>query len=389
MSFSFPNSKKERKIILLDVGSASVGGAVAVLKEGVSPTILFNVREDMVLQDDLNMNRFTSSMLEVLERILEKIVKSGVGFPNEFFCVLSSPWYESTTKIVTMKKEEPFTVTHKILGVFIEKEVDEFKSNMRGTKKGGLLEIIDTKNIQMKLNGYETGNPYGKKVKNFEAAVFMSLGSKEILDAIRGKIFRASHSKDIEFSTFSLSAFSAVRDIFTDKDNFLFLDITGEVSDVMLVNDGVPVKTASFPLGENFIVRSVASGMNTTFGEVKSLLNMHIAGKDDGTLSNKLDDVLSIAQKKWLQEFKDTAARVSEGTPLPSTIFFTADIGIAHLFEDAIKEGGIGQFTTVDEIFDIRFLSPNLLAKFCSFKDGVEKDPFIILEAIFADRSMI
>jgi len=389
MSFFISHSKKGKTIAILDIGSASVGGALVSMKEDGVPEVFFSVREEMVFQGDLNLERFQSSMFHALDRVLNKIEKSGFGAQRKFFCALSSPWYESETKMISVKKDKPFVVTHKILDDLIKKETNLFRSSVsKAGKMNDESQIIDMKNIQIKLNGYETGDPYGKRAKNIEAALFIGLSSKKVLEAIESKVSRVFHSSKIKFSTFSLSAFSTVRDIFTDIDNFLLLDITGEVTDITLVKNDVLLETTLFPMGKNFIMRKIASGMNVTPEEVKSLLNISRTSKTDKTTQMRLGGVLHDARKEWLESFTKSIISLSKEVPLPNTIFFTADPDMASWFAESMKKEEFGKFTITNEIFDVRFLDSKMLEKFCSFKKDTEKDSFIMLESIFAARNI-
>jgi len=388
MPLSFLRTKKEKIVAVLDIGSASVGGAIVALGKDTTPKILFSVREDMVFQRDLNLERFTYSMLQSLERVLSKLEKSGEEKPHTFFCILSSPWHESEMKTIKVKKDKPFIVTHKILDDITKEEVSTFRLAMGvENKTKDLTEIIDIKNIQIKLNGYETSNPYDKSAENMEIALFIGLGSKKILEAIKNKVSKTFYVKNITFSTFSLSSFSTIRDIFSDKSNFLFLDITGEVTDISLIEGNVLVKSLSFPLGKNFIVRRTASEMNTAPEEVKSLLNMVRTGKSNEETSIRLENILRGVQKEWLTSFTQGITTLSKGRTIPSTVFFTADPDIAEWFVESIEKEEFGQAVLTSEMFDVRFLNTKVLEKFCSFKKGAVKDLFIALEAIFASKN--
>lgn len=388
MPFPFFQNKKEKIVAILDIGSASVGGALVTLKEGEMPKVLFSTREDMVFQSDLNLERFTASMLSSLERVLNKMENSGEEKPHTFFCVLSSLWYESETKIIKTGKDKTFIVTPEMIDELIKKEIDSFSSTVSiNNKINDISEVIDVKNIQVKLNGYETSNPYKKRAKNIEIALFIGLGSVKILKAIEDKIAKSFYIKNIEFSTFSLSSFSTVRDMFSDKNNFLFMDITGEVTSIFLVEDNVLVKSILFPLGKNFIIRRIANEMNTTPQEAKSLMRMMNVDKNSEETKTHLENILLKVKKEWLGSFTQNIATLSKEYSTPNTIFFTADSDIAKWFGSFLGKEEFTQILLADDVFDVVFLDIKLLEKFCSFKSGVLRDPFIVLEAIFANKN--
>jgi len=388
MSISIFNTKKEKTVAILDIGSASVGGAIVAIKKGSEPQVLFSIRENMVFQKDLNLERFTSAMLQSLGLVLNKLEKYTGDKPRDFFCVLSSPWYESKTKIINVNENKNFTVTEKMLNEILKKESDIFSSSVNnvGNVKD-LVTIIDLKNIQIKLNGYDTPNPYGKYAQNMDIALFIGLGSKKVIEAIKNKISKIFYIKNITFSTFSLASFSTVRDIFSDKNNFIILDITGEVTDVSLVQDNVLIKSSSFPLGKNFIVRKIASEMNTTVEEAGSLFNMLNSNKINNETKNSLSVILDGVRKEWLDEFTKSIVAMSKERSISSTIFFTADSNVSSWFVESLENKEFSEVILIEDVFDVHFLSEKILEKFCLFKKGVNKDPFIILEAIYLNKN--
>lgn len=384
----FSSSKKKKTIVVLDIGSASVGGAVVSLESGKKPHILMSTREDMVFQRDLNLERLLSSMLSALEKVLHTLRKtSPKPSPSRFFCILSSPWYKSVTKIIRSQKDAPFTVTKKMLDELVEKDASLFRAEIETSQKTKEpVEPIDTHIIQIKLNGYETSDPLGKEAHAMELALFIGLSSSQTIEAIRSKVARVFHYGNISFSAFSLAAFSTSRDIFTDKKNFLFLDISGEITDIAMVKDNVILETVSFPLGRNFLFRRLASSMNATPDEAISLFRMARGGKSDETTQARTEKALSEARKEWLASFSRILANLAKGNVIPSTVFFTADQDISSWFSEAMREEEFGQFTLTDEMFNVAFLGGEMLEKFCSVGSGVPKDPFIMLEAIFAEK---
>jgi len=389
MSFSFSHSKKEKIVAILDIGSSSVGGALVSLKNDSIPEILYSVREDMVLQDNLNLARFTSSMLSTLDRVLADLGKKAQEPPRDFICTLSSSWHISTTKTIKVSKELPFTVTRKMLDGLVNKEAREFisKTEEGKQKERGTLEAIDIKNIHVKLNGYETNNPYEKRVNNIEITLFISTSEEKTTNLIREKIYRTFHTKDVLFSAFSLAAFTTIRDIFSDKKDFLFLDITGEVTDVSIIRNNTLLEVSSFPMGKNFVMRKIASGLNTSLEEAGSLFNLLNMNKIDDVALAVITPILSDARKEWLSSFTNTIIGFSKNFSIPAAVFFTADPDIAKWFTESIEKEEFGQIILASDSFDALFLDQKILGKFCSFGKGVVQDPFIILASIFAARN--
>lgn len=379
--------KKEKPVIILDIGSASIGGAIVLIKKNNPPVVLYSVRKQIKMKDDVNFSRFLSLMSDTLESVLTELSKVSKVSAKRTFCILSSPWYTSMTHFIKIEKKIPFVVTHKMIDTLIDKEVSVISSDVVKGKKivGGVPRVIDVQNIQTKLNGYETSNPYNKKTKLVEVTLFVSIGSEKTIKLIEDKVLRIFHN-NIEFSSFSLASFVAIRDIFNES-NFLSIDITGEVTDVSMVKNNVLMKNTAFPLGRNFLIRRIASGLNTTVEEAISLFSMFNEDKNDPLTSDKLSKILTEAKKEWIASFTEVLHLFSRDFSVPYSVFITADNDVQEWFMSAINEENFGQFTLINNEFEIKILNEKLMSKFCSIKsDDILKDPFIILEAMFIER---
>lgn len=380
--------KKEKVIAILDIGSASVGGALVIIKENGKPNIIYSVRKNMVFQNNLNLERFLSSMLESLEYVLSQMKKSTKISPDNIFCIFSSSWSVSEIKKIKIEKTEAIIINEAELEKLIKKEIDAavIMSKRKKIMEGG-YKVIDIKNIQTKLNGYETSTPYNKKAKLIEIALFASVGAKKVIDSIKNKVFHIFHYEKIIFSSFLLIAFITIRDIFTDKKDFILLDITGEVTDVAIIRNNLLISSSSFPLGKNFLIRRMVSSLNTTKEEAISILNMYQKNDIDDSMRDRLMSVFSSAEKEWLLSFTKAVTNLSEDSFVPQSVFFTADDEVAEWFNTIMGKAKFTQFANEDNTLDITFLNEKILGKFCLSPKKEPADPFIIMEAIFAAKT--
>jgi len=388
----FPFLKKAHKkttIAVFDIGSASVGGALIAFESGKKPKILWSTRESMVFQSDLNFGRFLSSMLETFEKVLESLQKSGTEHPDDYLCVFSSPWYASQTRVVKMKRDKEFNVSKKGIDELIKKEIENFKlSHIEKYTRVGEeeVEIMEIRTIQMKLNGYTTDNPYGMPAKSLEMSLYISMAPDRVLKSVKARIIKVFGDKNVTFGSFSLVAFSTIRDVFSHRKDFLFMDISGEVTDISLVKGDVLLETVSFPHGKNFLVRRVASGLNTVSEEAESLLTLYREGRSSDVVKGKIDKILIEARTQWLQFFREALGSLSNDLSLPNMIFFTSDVDVSSWFRECMRSGDLGDFTGMGEPFEVVFLDSETMENFSILSPQVPRDPFIMIEALFADR---
>jgi len=382
------SSHKPKIAIVVDIGSSSVGAAAVLLSSGYKPKVFYSVREEMIFQKNFSFERFASSMLKTLGKVLTDI--SVVKLPDHsgktFSCFLSSPWYASQTIILEKKTDVPVMVDEKFLYELQKKEIEDFK--VREIEKIGRdAVILETKTIQTKLNGYETGDPFGKKAQEIEVAIYASISSEKIVKAITERVKKVFHMSSPQFYSFSLASFTAIRDMFHEK-NFLFMDISGEASDLSVVRNHILEETIAFPIGKNSVIRKIAEETALDFQESASLFRMVKDEDLEKTAGRKIKKAMLAAGKEWILSFQNALSSASTEESFPKDIFVTADNDVSKWFIENLQDAGTDSFSVVGNAFTIRHLNGTFLSAFCDSETGSERDPFLMIESLFLDRAV-
>jgi len=367
-------------IVVFDIGSASIGGAFVSITPSQQPEIIFTIRRNIPFQEKLNFQRFLDSMITTLEEMFEIMQKSGGGVRvDQAFCILASPWYASQTRLVHYKQETPFIVTQKGLNKLIEREIGLFRESklFAHSKVGGTPpEIMESKNIQMKLNGYEARDPYGKNVSELEIALYISMIPSNIFSSINESIVKFWHVPPVHFSSFSFTAFDTIRDIFVEESSFLFIDISGEVTDISLAKNNVLLESISFPAGKNSLIRAIVKDMHTSPTAAISEMNMYLEAKSTLEHGRQIEEILTKEIKEWKLFFEDALSQFAIQFPIPRTIFYTADANVSEWFEDAIKNADFSRFSPEDGKFAVKSLGSTFLSKFIKVLETDFQDSF-------------
>ena len=274
------HKKKNKLVLAFDVGSSSVGGTLFYVSSSGIPRIILAVRELIPFQESFSVGKFLSSAMRSLEMVAGKIHKTALGRPEAIFCVLSSPWHVSQTRVIRLEKNTPFVFTSKLADDLIQKEIvlfeEEYLKKYRDAKSP--VRSIEFKNIKTMLNGYETSNPINQKTKELEMTVFISISPEQVLKKMEKMIKKYFHHDEVKFSSFSLASFAVVRDIYAHNEDFLLIDIGGEMTDISMVKKNTLRESISFPLGSNFIARKVASLLHLPLGEAQSFVSLFEGG---------------------------------------------------------------------------------------------------------------
>ena len=240
--------------------------------------------------------------------------------------------------------------------------------------------------VEIKLDGYKTNNPYDKSASEVEISLFLSMAPSDILDEIEDTVEKHFYIKQIDFHSFTLVSFSAIRDMYERVSNFLLLDITAEVTDVSIIKKGNILKTASFPIGKSSLIRKVVEGTRTIPEEALSSIRLFLSGDSKGKKAEILEKILSQSKEKWVKGLRKSLAALSSETSLPTTVFFTSDEDISLWYSGAIKSEQFAQQSLTGDAFIVSFVNCSTLGSYVRFRSNSEKDSFIAIESIFFNR---
>ena len=385
-------SKKESLTLLYDIGTGSVGAALARFPEGKNPEILKTARKPIKFYGSPSSIRIELSMINAIEAVssdLQKFLKTKDAEIEDIYCVLSSLWHISQTKIIKIEEKEPIAVTKELVKKSVESEEKYFRAmSARNYSAGDAegLQIVEKDITQIKLNGYETIKPYGKIVKFVEIVLFLSAASKNTADDIINAISRFFHVEDVKFQTFSHISASSLMDIHSGLRDFIFMDISGEMTDIAIIKDDILVEALSFPFGKNNIVREVAEKLRSNEADALSKIIIHKSGAFDSKTDSIISAVIFGSMKKWQEMFKNIFFKASGTISMPKKIFFMSDEDVENLMADFIKSYRIDETENLGDMVNVEFINNDFLKGYVDYMVAVKRDPFLSIETIFLNK---
>ncbi len=383
------SGKKQREelVLVFDIGSSSVGAAFFYSTSSGIPKIVFSVRQPLPLESRVDFERFFATTARALDIVSDAAFKASVGKPEKIFCVLSSSWYVSQTRVATMEKINPFVFTSKLADDLLKKELYLFQeSYMKGHGGERQFREIEIKSIKTTLNGYEVTNPINQKAKEVQMNIFVSMSEERVLQAFEASIGRHFPHHAIKFTSFVMASFVAVRDMFVHQDNFLLIDIGGEVTDITMVKNNILRESLSYPMGRNFILRGIAQHLSTSIEEATTMFSLYKDGHGAKEVITKIEPAIKRVKGEWLSSFQASLANLSSDISIPSAIFMASESLFAEFFSDVIRNEQFNQYTLTQSKFQIIPLSAETLHGAASFEESVTRDSFLILESIYINR---
>lgn len=388
----WPFSKTENQeelSMVFDIGSSSVGGSLFYIESSGNPRIIYSNREPILINQNLDLQSFFNLTISALGKLVEKIHKENPAKVSKVFCVLSSPWFHSQTRNIKYEKNTPFIFTTKFADELIKKEVENLIKSYEGNDSNTSKVLpIEMKTMSVKLNGYDIKNPVGKKTKDLEMPIFVSLSEEIFIKEVERVINMSFHFKSIKFSSFLMSSFAVARDMFINQDKFLLINIGGEITDISMIKRDILKDNASFPMGVNFLIRGLVKDLKVDSHEARSLLHLYKDNHTNENTNQKLSQVIEPLKKTWLKNFQETLNNLSHDISIPSTVFITVDQNLAEFFSQIIKNEELNQYSLTEDKFRIVFLGTEALHGIAIFdnKKEIERDPLLIIEAIYINR---
>ena len=385
-------SKEKGKLILvLDIRSSSVGGSLFRAEKSGVPKIIFSTREPLSHDASVNIERFLPTTLNVLDQVVNKIFKAGLGVPESVFCVLASPWYVSQTRLINLKKPTPFIFSMALADELIKKEVELFKKDHmeKYINTNQAVEIIELRSVKTLLNGYETEDPIDQKVEEVDMTLFISMSPEQVLSGFKNVIKKYFHHDTVKFSSFTMASFAVMKNIFPDQPNFLLIDVGGEVTDISMVKKNVLRESISFAMARNFMIRGVSGALGCSEAEAESYLALLTAGHAEGPTESKLRPIVDKLKLDWLKSFQDSLANLSKDISVPYTIYLSADKDMLNFFGKIIEAEQFNQYTLTESKFKIVFLDTETLHGVAEFEKDTERDPLIMTDSAFINHFLV
>jgi hypothetical protein len=390
MGFLFGSKKKEKIVAIFDIGSGSVGGAIARIPtdgKGV-PFIIKSVRNNIKFREKFNFDLFVGDMISALSQSANLLYDKKAGAPDEIVCVLASPWYLSETRVVKMSKDKPFIFTKRLASELIQKEIAGLTESYK-IKYGNLdstPQMIEQHTMSVSLNGYAVSDPLSKKCNFVEMNMIISLSPRLCLDKIHEALSKTFHHIDVSFSSFTVATYLAVRDKYIIPDSYLLLDISGEITDVGIVTKGVLKSVLSFPFGKKTFFSYMCTKLEIELRDAEELFRLYSSNNLSSEYRKKVEPLFKSIENSWGEAFKQCIITLPRTLILPNTIFLTADNDIKNWFADALRNEEHIQSATSDHKSDVVTLDGPEFLNMCDIKGAC--DPFLMIEAIAIMRKI-
>ncbi len=388
----FHNKHNSKRIIVLDVGSGTVGGAIVSSpnKEGVPshPTIEKTYRSAILVKDEVTFPNLLEATLVSIRSCLSNLISGEKDIPNKINLVISSPWHASQTRIVTLSKQTQFTFSQKLHDELQSKELKTFEDEYKA-KFGPLGEevvILEKNTMNAKLNGYTVEDPIGKSALSVEFALFISMSPKQVLEKMDRALRDVVHHADVQYHSSIFSVFTTMRDTFADTKDFLIVDIGGELTDISFVEADVILENASFPCGRNHYSRIVQDELGKSADDTNTMLSLYRDGALEANLQPVLEKAIKKSESVWIKSFSQALATLSSDIFIPPNIFVLVDEEHEKWVKGALDDEALMPYQIAGEKFNVIVIRLPLFKEWLTYFPGATYDVYMGMLALYITR---
>ncbi len=388
-------NKKEEIVLLIDIGSGSIGGAFVLYAGNSVPQLIYGSRIPFISGGQTVSSHPNEDDIKILvDSVLLDLLN--VGFNQDYFkhadkkvhgalITFSSPWFVSKNKKIHIDHDTEFVITPKFLDSIVESEEKVFTEEINKKNRENTYSIIEKSVVHVKINGYTITDALGKVTKNLDA--FLSFGAvlRTVMTSVNDSIFQKLYipREKIFFHSFPLIAFSVLRDIYPVDANYLFMDVSGESTEISLIEDNVIVQTLSFPSGRNFILRQIAHVCNVPLEIAESTLALYNLKKTDDETSALIDGILIDIEKEWSIYLESTLLELSATMTLPTKLYITVDADVAPYYKNFLAQEKTDETGNFRKNVSVVSIDQTSLTGLYKGKINIPEDECIGLLAIF------
>ncbi|MFA5652183.1 MAG: hypothetical protein WC933_02360 [Candidatus Paceibacterota bacterium] len=392
MSFSL-FKKAPSLSFVFDIRDTSVSIAVARFEIEKKPEIILCQNFELKQQDSNNHKKYLSSMIRTIDKAIISARRGLIKIGNKedigkYYFFVGSPWSVSQTKTIKIIKDKPFEINNRVLEKIIVGEEFALEKSIEEQTLEPNWKVLEEKIIQSKLNGYKIDDIFGKKTSNLAIELFVSFIPYEIKDKMSSYMDKRI-GKNIKRQNNSciLSSYSFFRDLYSNKNDFIYVDVGKLITDVYVVRDDVIFGIVSYPFGEEKIIQISQSKTNLPRDIFMSHLSVGQDKKFDLTSHNNGEDLLKSGFNLWKSKLKDSLSKICTEMNIPNNMFILTNSLISSILAKELSAvDNNKRFEILNSPIEVSAIGEGVLNNFILNGKAFANEPYIKMDLVFLDK---
>lgn len=344
------NSGAQKRKLILDVSCSSVSGALVEYAGRGRFESKKSFHSPNVILAEVDLPALWRKVQALVQTAVQEL-KSSTGV-DEALVVFSSPWYFSEVRRILEDSKEPVAVNPKFIENILEKDKEEFqKSILRRFNMGEKDSVVlPAQTMRVNLNGYPVNgaidNLTGKKARTLEALLYSSVVFSPAAEYVR-RVLEDKGIRRIQVATSPFALYKAA--LWANEPNLLIVKVVGEITEVVLLKNGVVGEVASFGKGFNHIVRRSAPIFNLGLEETSALIKASAEKVLEAARTERVKQVLKEGVQEWQNLFMEVLRQMSFKELLPEKAALLGCVSEFEEFRQAVVGQGLFKLTLIEQ----------------------------------------
>ncbi len=354
---------------VLDVGSGSVGLCVFD-RSREKPLLISTSRTQISAGTEEAKASITERTITAISKALEPHHKTSA--PAHVRVVLASPWYDAKIKTITTKSERSVRVTPET----IVRTMKQYLAQKNEPLPAGRTQIESIVS-QAYVNGYPTNLKEPLIGTVLRVNYYSSEADTEFVRQVTIAIHAVFPNSKVTFHSFAYVGFTALRMV-RDEENFVLMDIGGEITDIGVVHHDGFRFIGTFPVGTQSLVRAVAGegSLPDTATRLSLFANDELSPEEHAQIAQKL----ATASEGFKTQLRTSLEAASVEVAVPQTTFLFADPQQLRWL-DSIVSMSHGPFS-----IRATLISPDFFQPLVSVEEEAFYDSFLCAAALYFHR---
>ncbi len=383
--------EKSSLSLVFDIRDTSVTIAASRFEKYKKPELVYCQNFKIVSQNLADHEKYLASMLKTIDNGIVSIRKNLIKIGNKdnidkYFFFIGSPWSVSESKMIKISKGKSFEINKSVINKIISGEEENEKAEIESETHMKNWTVLEEKIVQSKINGYKTDVIFGKKAKDLEIELFVSFIPQNIKSELSsfGKEGFNMH-RGSRLNSCILSSYSFFRDLYSDKNDFIYIDIGDLITDAYVVRDDVIQANVSIPLGKKEIIKSASIKAKTPEDVLLSALRINHVGDD--VSSGETSKIMSGEINIWMNALNESISKTCKEIDMPKDILIMINDGLTGILLKEIKNSKNNvQFNLFNKDAEITNIEENILDDFIANGKIYKNEPYVKMDLVFLDK---
>lgn len=347
MTAFFKRAKDTLCGLVIDIGSGSVAASIVFSdNKKKRPELLYTYRACIPTTYTATPDERIRSMRQALFSVMRVVERLGIQtlytrgkrlHIEQIFVSCGAPWSQTATQMIHFEQDTPFTVTPRLIDELIrhahEKEQETYTDAQANALADKGQHIVAKTIIAVSLNGYSVRDPFNTEASEITVAHLRGLAPMHIFTALEDIEKRMCGDITAHIHTSAYILYCVLRDLYPHVKNALIVDVSGETTEIALIQNSIWYESITVAHGINSLVRDMAAVSNTIPEAAQSYFHAYT----QGTLTEMQEKLLMRAQKQYAHLFETACVKLAARYVLPRTIFLILDQRGEQFFVDTLK----------------------------------------------------